>query len=250
MELIRSFATDLSLNFQYWRKFYREDLKYRLYQTYHYLLGDPPEEVQVSKAEIFNWVTLFLIEVPMSQLPKRVKNNNNLTHIYCSLDGLLSIEGLPNNLIILSCEVNNLTTLPELPPNLQQLYCHDNALTALPELPPTLNSLGCQNNKLTKLPVLPPGLINLTCYGNSYLYISREIATRFGITETPNYSNIMFILEKMRNSQKRYKKLKYCSVLEDHIDEFRFRPYNGGYYEMISQNKNKYSDTKETLPKI
>ena len=69
------------------------------------------------------------------------------------------------------------------------------------------------------------------------MYISTEYALRFGLNCTPNYNEIIKSLQKMWLAKRRLKRLKFLSYLQQHIDEFRFRPGNAGYNEISNKNK-------------
>lgn len=102
----------------------------------------------------------------------------NLKKLNCSLNHLITLEGLENlgNLQILSCHNNELITLKNIknPPmwlkNLQKLHCYTNNLTTLEGLENCINliELNCSNNNLTTLEGLPLkcNLIELNCSYN------------------------------------------------------------------------------------
>lgn len=158
----------------------------------------------------------------------------------------------PNTLQVLYCGSNKLKKLPPLPDSLLELFCFNNILTSLPnKLPPKLERLICFGNKLTRIPDLPTTLQHFDCYrhrgyssdrGNEYLYIPNEIAKRFGIGETPNYSSIFNNMKKIYCSHKRVRHLKFCDQLQVGIDGYIYRPMGMGYMELTLKNKNKFID--------
>ena len=117
------------------------------------------------------------------------------------------------------------------------LYLSFSHLTELPEnLPNSLQELYCSVNKLTKLPEnLPNSLQELCCSYNPYLYIPKKYAIRFNIKETYNYNYCAFKIQNIYKAKRRLKRLKFCRHLQDHINEFRYRPKNGGYLELIDK---------------
>lgn len=189
----------------------------------------------------------------------------------CSACNLKELPELPDSLIKLICSGNKLKKLPKLPSALEQLFFPANHIKTLPELPKGLSTLSCGLNKLTVLPLIPPTLANLFCYGNNlikfpknlpmflqisyrgplgpkhkrnnnYLSISAEEASRHRLRVTPNYQQITNLLKLIYFSLYRVQDLKFCERLNDHSDEFRFRPGNAGYVEVSKANKNKFVD--------
>jgi hypothetical protein len=159
----------------------------------------------------------------------------------------LKLTSLPKNLpdvrIRLYCYNNELKELPTLPPSIYLLSCGDNKLTRLPTLPDKLERLFCNDNLLVSLPVLPPSVRYLDCDRNPYLYISEKLTQRFrNLHETHNYPLIMQNLKLIYQVKKRMKRLLFSSQLQDHIDEYRYRPGNAGYLELTNMNKNKFID--------
>jgi Leucine-rich repeat (LRR) protein len=90
---------------------------------------------------------------------------NNVTHLYCSYNSLVSVC-LPPMLQYLDCSNNMLRELPTLPNTLITLICGVNQLTSLPILPESLRLVHCYMNRLTTLPELPNSLVHLSCYSN------------------------------------------------------------------------------------
>ena len=129
----------------------------------------------------------------------------------------------------------------KLPKNLKVLNCIDCGLTNLPVLPDGLTGLQCYNNDLVRLPILPASLTDLLCYNNPYLHVPKEIDERFNnqyVKQSPNYWAIMQRIKSIKKSRERKKKLQFCVGLQDVIDELRYRPGGGGYWELKEKNKN------------
>ena len=153
---------------------------------------------------------------------------------------LSNLPEIPPFVQTLRCSKNQLKELPALPASLQRLYCSNNQLKELPAaLPTLLQTLNCSNNQLTELPAsLPTSLHKLNCSNNQYLYISQEHTTRLNIQQTPNYNEIIKPIQRIWKAKKRLTRLKFLSKLQQHIDEFRFRPGNSGYHQVADRNKN------------
>lgn len=187
----------------------------------------------------------------------------HLENFYCDRNCLKRLPTLPVTLIILSCSENELEQLPTLPPNLRSLGCDNNLLTELPILPNSLGSLSCAHNEITKLPKLPENLSHITCinnkltqlpkiplsvtilnscWGNEYLYLDTDVCIRFQRKQGPNYNMIFSRIKKVYQSKKRIERLKFCIKLHEQMDEFRYRPGNGGYLELKTRNKRKFID--------
>ena len=82
-----------------------------------------------------------------------------------------------------------LTELPPIPDNCQVLYCHNNQLTDLPKLDK------CQY---------------LYCCDNKYLHVTKKLAKRFNLKETPNYSKYAGIIER---TYRRFKQRRICNEI-------------------------------------
>lgn len=191
--------------------------------------------------DLKSWIinnTLDLFDLNLYQLPKLP---DSLHILRCDKNNLKRLPSLPNELTTLNCSLNQIGELPALPTSLVTLDCADNKLIHLPDLPSNIEFLFCGNNRLIKLPYLPPSLIFMFCEENPYLYISKELATRYiHLTETPNYPDIMNKLKTIYSANKRKKQLIFCEQLQIQIDEFRYRPNNAGYRELLLNNKNKF----------
>ena len=140
------------------------------------------------------------------------------------------------------CGDNNLIFLPDLPKGLTLLSCGNNKLTKLPTLPDELKVLDCSNNRLIYLPKLPNTITWLDCRGNKYLHISKEIAEKHRLEETPDYGKIGLCLKKIVSAKKRRKKLVFCEQLKDVIDTYIYIPGRVGYEELKNANKGRYVD--------
>ncbi len=106
-------------------------------------------------------------------------------------------NNLPSNLTTLYCFNNNIEKLDNLPYNLTLLNCYNNKIEKLDNLPPNLIQLNCNNNKIEKLNNLPSNLTYLNCYNNKYLHITKKIAQKFNLEETPNYFKHALIIQKI-----------------------------------------------------
>src|SRR5438552_2720154 len=124
----------------------------------------------------------------------------------------------------------NLKILPDLPHNLKRLSCSSNQLTQLPDLP-NCQTLECWNNQLTQLPALPH-CQHLDCSGNQYLYITKEMAIKYNLRETPNYLSLVKPIQIRWKARFRLLKLRR---LQRHIDAFRYRLYSLGFKELAQK---------------
>lgn len=165
---------------------------------------------------------------------------NNLRILGCYNNKLTHISYLPDSLVELDCSNNKIVSLPDkLPSSLTILCCRNNKLRSLPELPIGLTTLECDYNDLTMLPILPNLLNRLTCNNNKYLHIEPYVSQRFGLYPTPNYDYIVSRLQILYKAKLRLKRLKFLKQLEQHIDEFMYRPGNYGYM-ITSDSWNKH----------
>jgi hypothetical protein len=122
-----------------------------------------------------------------------------------------------------------------LPDSLQLILCGENELISIPnKLPTSLTSLWCNANpKLLKLPDdIPEHLEQLGCSGHTYLNVPEKYAIRFGMKQTPNYETYARPIQLIYKAKYRKKRLRFLKQLQEHIDEFRFRPNNAGYQEV------------------
>src|SRR5947208_3500790 len=124
------------------------------------------------------------MEEAKKRINEWIKNNDPEQVLDLSCLGLKFLPDLPHNLKKFNCSSNQLTQLPDLP-QCQTLYCYSNQLTQLPDLL-HCQTLSCTYNQLTQLPDLPH-CQRLSCSGNTYLYITKAIADKFHLKETPNY---------------------------------------------------------------
>ena len=104
-------------------------------------------------------------------------------------------------------------------------------LKFLPNLPNNLRRLDCSRNQLTQLPDLPHCL-RLDCSDNQYLYITKEIADKFHLRETPNY--VLMIKPIQTRWKARFRLLK-LRRLQRHIDAFRYRLHSIGFKELANK---------------
>lgn len=182
-------------------------------------------------------------------------NNNKLTtlpslpstliELHCGTNSLISLPTLPAGLKVLDCYSNQITQLAELPSELQHLACFFNKLSKIPRLPETLKSFSCAWNNLTTLPNLPNSLQTFSCHCNPYLHVSKNIAYMFqnqDVISIPNYPRRVKYLKKIYQSRMRVEKLRFCSQLQDNIDEFRYRPNGSGWKEVKERNKGRFAD--------
>src|SRR2546425_352087 len=111
-------------------------------------------------------------------------------------------ECINNKSFSLNLSFLNLNKLPNnLPASLQRLYCYNNQIKELNNLPSSLQELHCSNNK--------------------YLHITKSMATRFHLKETPNYNEMARKIQRLYKYKKRQKRRKFCKELEYHAMEFR-----------------------------
>src|SRR5438067_2250979 len=99
-------------------------------------------------------------------------------------------ECINNNLLSLDLSHLNLSELlNNLPSFLQILDCSNNQIKELNKLP-SLQTLYCSHNQIKELNNLPSSLQYLYCENNKYLHITKNMATRFNLQETPNYNEM------------------------------------------------------------
>src|SRR5438105_390065 len=100
-------------------------------------------------------------------------------------------ECINNKSFSLDLSFLNLDYLPNnLPSSLQTLYCYNNQIKELNNLPSSLQTLDCFDNQIKELNNLPSSLHYLLCYNNKYLHITKSMAIRFNVEETPNYDEM------------------------------------------------------------
>jgi hypothetical protein len=152
--------------------------------------------MQEAEKRIANWIksnnpstTLDLSGLHLAELPQIPANCQRL---YCYWNELTSLPPLPN-CKMLACCVNKLTVLPELP-NCEILECEENQLITLPKLP-NCRRLYCRSNKLTVLPELSQ-CRELMCENNKYLWITKRLARKHNIKETPNYTKSAKVIQR------------------------------------------------------
>ena len=163
----------------------------------------------------------------MNEAIKRIQYcfNNNLTHLDLSFLELIELpEILPSNLISLDCYYNNLIYLPK-------------------KLPESLQVLQCANNQLIKLPDEMPRLYACDFSNNPYMYISKDNAKKFGTTERPNYNEIIKPIQLMWIAKRRKRRLKWLRTLQDHINNYIYRPNGYEYQQMKIKYKGQFNDT-------
>jgi Leucine-rich repeat (LRR) protein len=136
--------------------------------------------------------------------------------------------------------------LPALPASLQELYCSNNQLKELPAtLPASLQELYCSYNQLKELPAtLPTSLQELECFYNKYMHISHCNAIRFHLKKTSNYNEKAIMIQRIWRARRQLNKLKFLKSLEQHIDEFRYRPGNAGYKGLATKNDHLFRNYK------
>ncbi len=95
--------------------------------------------------------------------------------------------------------------------NSTELYLNELELTELPDnLPSNLTILDCSFNKVEKIDNLPSNLTNLDCSNNKYLHITKKLAQKFRLKETPNYFKYALKIQKVYRkyiSKKRLNKM-------------------------------------------
>ena len=99
---------------------------------------------------------------------------DEIVHLECFDNNLVSLEGCPQNVRELWCHRNLLESLEGCPPRLEKLYCHYNYLTSLRGCSPTVKKLWCNENELTTLYGCPAGVTELLCFNNEL--VSLEFA--------------------------------------------------------------------------
>ena len=82
---------------------------------------------------------------------------------------------------------------------------------------------------------LPNSLQELYCFNNPYLNISNKISNKFGIKQTPDYNKYATIIQTKWKLKTKIKKLKFIKKLNNHINEFRYKPYGYGYLKLIKK---------------
>src|SRR5437899_1355994 len=128
-------------------------------------------------------------------------------------------ECINNKSFSLDLSFLNLDYLPNnFPSSLQTLYCYYNQIKELNNLPSSLQTLFCNNNK--------------------YLHITKSMATRFHLKETPNYDEMARKIQRMYKYMKRQRRRKFCKELEHHAMEFRLRPMYPEYFVIKNKYKN------------
>jgi Leucine-rich repeat (LRR) protein len=214
------------------------------FDVYTKYQGDPSHVDVIAQQRIRECVRtnnprLDLSNLLLRQLPDNLPKH--ITSFYCSNNLLTHLpDVLPEHIEHFWCFSNKLMKLPTLPKSLKFLICNDNKLTELPEdMPDSLIVLICSNNNLTHLPkYMPASLDTVFCAENEYLHIDKQTATRYKLTETPNYNEHARTIQCIWRARHRMRRLRFCAILQQHIDEFRYRPNNSGYIESkISFNK-------------
>jgi Leucine-rich repeat (LRR) protein len=169
-----------------------------------------------------------------------------LETFYCSNNFIEKLPVLPASVTHLDCSETNITEITILPPNLKVLNINGTGISKLPVLPNSLCKLAMSFTRITQLPEkLPPNLKRISVFELDYLYISKDVADRCKLNETPNYTKIFLVLIKINKSKRRFNKLLFCDKLQDQINEYRYRPYKDGYLELTNSNKNKWEDLVE-----
>ncbi len=94
---------------------------------------------------------------------KRVKNlncnSNELESLQTDNAGLLGLE-------IMYCSMNKLTSLKGLPSTVQELECHSGRIGSLIGCPSMVRKINCHDNLLNSLIGCPAGCTDLVAYGN------------------------------------------------------------------------------------
>ena len=183
---------------------------------------------------------LILSNLNLDYLPNNLPSS--LQTLYCSHNQIKELNNLPSSLQTLDCSNNQIKELNNFPSSLQTLFCDNNQIIELNKLPSSLQTLYCYNNQIKELNKLPSSLQSLYCNNNQYLHITKSIAIRFNLKETPNYDEMARKIQRIYKYKKRQKRRKFCEELEHHAMEFRLRPMYPEYFVIKNKYKNIFSD--------
>lgn len=183
-----------------------------------------------------------LNDLDLTELPELP---DSIFELDCSYNKLTHLPNkFPSEMKHLNVNHNKLQQLPTLPSKLQSLVCSNNPLSRLPDIPESLQWLACWNCNLVKLPKVSSRCLVVCCPGNPYLNTRGDGVYCYHRDEPdrPDYSQTTQGLKKIYSGLKRVRKLIFVNELQDHIDEFRYRPDNAEYLELKARNKGKFAD--------
>lgn len=232
------------------------------------LPADLPEELEVLQCSA-NRIRFLPEKLPSTLRTLRCTLNRltslsnlpaKLTKLYCCYNGInelpdislkiLHCTGNPikfipdimsNSLQELGCSFTQIKRLPDLP-NIRELVFSFNNIVTFSDLSPSITHIDGSYNRLIELPPISSSLRVCKLAGNDFLSIPTEYSVRLSLSATPDYHLIVLPFKNIYQARKRIKRLIYCEILQTQIDEYRYRPKNGGYLELALKYKNQFND--------